>query len=141
MSFCFFFPLQSGDGIQTSCVLGKCFTGEFHAPVLSWIILYHERKMILLEKAGKKPKGSQFRGETNQRLPTDEAVTLYSQGSTNHQTCTEWPPSIFSRCGFLQNPIVDSFQPQNRCLALLPFKKELLLSILQCLGYLKLLLP
>lgn len=131
-----FSPLQSGDG-----VLGKCFTGEFHTPVLSWIILYHEKKIILLEKAGKKPKSSQFRGEKNQRLPTDETVALYSQGRTNHQTCTEWPPSIFSICGFLQNPIVDSFQPQNRCLALLPFKKELLLSILQCLGYLKLLLP
>lgn len=35
--------------------------------------------MILLEKTGKKPKSSQFRGEKNQRLPTDETVALYSR--------------------------------------------------------------
>lgn len=136
MSFCFLPPSNLGMECWASASpvssTPQSFPGSFYIM---------KKKMILLEKTGKKPKSSQFRGEKNQRLPTDETVALYSQGRTNHQTCTEWPPSIFSICGFLQSPIVDSFQPQNRCLALLPFKKELLLFILQCLGYLKLLLP
>lgn len=96
--------------------------------------------MIMLEKAGKKPRGSQFRGKRT-RGSQQMRQLLYIPRDAQTTRLAEWPPSIFSRCGFLQNPIVDSFQPQNRCLALLPFKKELLLSILQCLGYLKLLLP
>lgn len=50
MSMCHsaFSPLQSGDG-----VLGKCFTGEFHTPVLSWIILYHEKKNNLAGESWK----------------------------------------------------------------------------------------
>lgn len=42
----FFSPSNLGMESRLHACWGKCFTSEFHAPVLSWIILYHERKMI-----------------------------------------------------------------------------------------------
>lgn len=136
----FFF--QSGDGIQNLMhVVGKGFTGELHtpSPLLHHFIL--SKKNDLAGEGWKQAYGVSVQGKREPEPPSRRDNRFIVQGHTNHQTCSEWPPSIFSRCGFLQNLTVDSFQPQNRCLALLPFKKELLLSILQCLGYLKLLLP